>query len=441
LAIRGHTAGRDPRRERALAGCSGWRAGCKGPVETPTATVGGEKEPAMNLKHVRSLMLCVLPASLPLLSACGAPAEPSAESADDGEGSVGVAAQAVVTSGSAIQVSSGRVSTLALMSGGTVASWGDNTHGQLGYTTTGPELSPTAVSGLSGVKAVSAGHGNYSLALMADGTVRSWGSNQWGQLGIGDNTSTDDFSTPQTVLALSGITAVWALESRGLALKSDGTVWSWGIFNGSTPVQISGISGITALAAGSGHALALKSDGTVWAWGANSFGQLGLGGGNTTDQSTPVQIPSLSGVTAVGAGWYSSFALRSDGTVWSWGRTNYQTVTCTPLADPTTPAQVSGISGITALAAGEFDTLALKLDGTVWGWGSNNGNELGTRSVECTPVQISGLAGVTAVALGSGQSFARTADGKIWAMGNNSSGQLGDGTTTSPSAPEVVLSP
>src|SRR5258705_13498427 len=72
-----------------------------------------------------------------------------------------------------------------------------------------------------------------------------------------------------------------------------------------------------SIAAGSYHTLALKSNGTVWGWGLNDFGQ--VGDGTTTDRLSPVQTSALNGVVAVAAGWYHSVALRSDGTVWTWG--------------------------------------------------------------------------------------------------------------------------
>jgi hypothetical protein len=114
-----------------------------------------------------------------------------------------------------------------------------------------------------------------------------------------------------------------------IALKADGTLWSWGA-NGSgqlglgstggthtTPSQITSTSGFIAISAGTNHALAVKSNGTVWAWGSNSNGQ--LGDGTTTTRTSPVQVNTLTNVVAVAAAQYHSIALKSDGTVWAWG--------------------------------------------------------------------------------------------------------------------------
>ncbi|KFA91072.1 RCC1 repeat- and reductase domain-containing protein, partial [Archangium violaceum Cb vi76] len=78
-----------------------------------------------------------------------------------------------------------------------------------------------------------------------------------------------------------------------------------------------GLSGVVAVAAGYGHSLAVRSDGTVWSWGYNSEGQ--LGDGTTNNRTTPVQVSGLSGVVSVAAGRFHALAVRSDGSVWAWG--------------------------------------------------------------------------------------------------------------------------
>ena len=186
------------------------------------------------------------------------------------------------------------------------------------------------------------------------------------------------------------------------------------------------------MSAGYVHGLALKSDGTAWSWGFNGYGELGIGvvGG---DSILPTQV--LSGVTAVAAGSHFAAALKSDGTVWAWGdNTNGQLALGTMGGQYPTPMQVSGLSGVTALAVGSrgHHVLALKSDGTVWAWGTNGNGELGdgTTTSRDVPVQVSGLSGVVAVAAGQNHSLAQTADGTVWGFGANGSGQLGDGTTT-----------
>src|SRR5205085_1017470 len=122
------------------------------------------------------------------------------------------------------------------------------------------------------------------------------------------------------------------------------------------------------IAAGLYHSLALKSDGTVWAWGRNIEGELGNGTTTTTvpyGSNTPVAVSGLHGVVAIAGGAYHSLALKSDGTVWTWGYNFYGvlgngTTTTTSPSGSTTPAAVSGLSGVVAIAGGQVHSLALK---------------------------------------------------------------------------------
>ena len=234
-----------------------------------------------------------------------------------------------------------------------------------------------------------------------------------------------------------------------IALKSDGTVWVWGdndfgqLVDGTTtdittPIQVNSLNGVTAIASGGWHFIALKSDGTVWTWGNNNFGQ--LGDGTTTDITTPIQVNSLSGITAIAGGSQHSIALKSDGTVWTWGNNNSGQLGDGTTTNRTTPVQVSGLSGVTAIAGEGGHTIALKSDGTVWAWGPNHYGQLGdgTTTQRTTPVQVSSLSGVTAIAGGGYHTIALKSDGTVWAWGYNYYYQLGDGTTTNRTTPVQV---
>jgi hypothetical protein len=102
----------------------------------------------------------------------------------------------------------------------------------------------------------------------------------------------------------------------------------------------------------------LKSDGTVWDWGYNNFGQ--LGNGNTSNQSTPVQVTDLTGVVAVAGGYYHSIALKNSGTVWDWGYNNYGQLGNGNTSNQSTPVQVSGLTGAAAVSGGRYHTVALR---------------------------------------------------------------------------------
>jgi len=225
-----------------------------------------------------------------------------------------------------VAIAGGRYTTNALKNDGTVWTWGQNGTGQLGDGTTTDRHTPVQVSGLTGAIGIVGGWWNHTVALKGDGSVWAWGSNFYGQIGDG---TTINRSTPVQVAGLGGVTAIAAGYYHTVALKSDGTVWAWG-YNGygqlgdgtnvtsrPTPAQVPGLTGVAAIRAGSDHTIALKNDGTVWTWGRNYFGQ--LGDGTNVDRNAPVQASGLMNVVAVGRGDSHTVAIKSDGTIWAWG--------------------------------------------------------------------------------------------------------------------------
>ncbi len=236
-----------------------------------------------------------------------------------------------------------------------------------------------------------------------------------------------------------------------LVLKDDGTVWTWGnntygqLGDDSTnphtqPVQVSSLTGVTAIAAGSAHSMALKADGTVWVWGNNFWSQLGLDG--TYYTPTPTQLPTLSGIVAIAGGTMHSLALASDGTVWSWGGNSYGQLGDGTNNPHSTPAQVPGLTNVVAIAAGGYHSLVVKSDGTVWSWGANWNGQLGdgTTTGQVSPVAITSLSDIVRVAGGDAHSLALKSDGSLYAWGNNDAGQLGDGSVTQRVTPIAVSS-
>jgi alpha-tubulin suppressor-like RCC1 family protein len=206
-----------------------------------------------------------------------------------------------------------------------VASWGDNSFGELGdgTPTTRPLYGDIAAG--SNVVQVAAGR-THNLALRSDGTVWAWGRNDHGQLGRG-TVSGGEFG-PARVSVLNRVTKISAGRDVALALRSDGIVFAWGsnrfgqAGNGdmsyspvSVPVKIAGLSQVTGISAGRDSALATEASGisavtSIWAWGVNDLGQLNLA------PSRPVNEIAAGGrITQISASFAHMLALRSDGTV------------------------------------------------------------------------------------------------------------------------------
>lgn len=269
-------------------------------------------------------------------------------------------------------VAAGEHHLVALLNDGTVRTWGDNLLGQLGDGTILSRSVPGSVPNLSNIISVKAG-GTHTLALQQDGTLLAWGANFYGQLGTGD---TNPSSIPILVPGLNSVTKIAAGNLRNLALTSDGTVWTWGyerynvqdIYN-TTPSPVPDLLDVVEIAAGYEHSVVVKADGTVWIWGSNYFDQLGIGALHSAYRDVPVQIPGLSNITKVASSYQHSLALASDGTVWAWGFNSFgQLGDGTNQARPT-PVHVTGLTDVIAIATAYSYSLAMKADGTVWVWG------------------------------------------------------------------------
>ncbi len=273
------------------------------------------------------------------------------------------------------------------------------------------------VPGLDNIVAIS-GNGNL-LMLSNNGTVWAMGQNWYGQLG------------PAVSYGYGSFDPVTGFYSNMTNMEYE-----------TQPVQVTGLSNITAISVGTNFALALKSDGTVWSWGDNQFGQRGDGSviqlphGDDDGNPVPAMVKGLTDVTAISAGYQFGVALKSDGTVWSWGRnTDGQLGDGIPgnvdtycMDYSTTPVQAVGLTNVTSISASDWNMLALRNDGSVWMWGRYNNTPISHEfPYYDAPTPVQNLSGIISISNGGRTSMALDKYGVVWAWGDDEGGQLGDG--------------
>jgi alpha-tubulin suppressor-like RCC1 family protein len=297
-------------------------------------------------------------------------------------------------------VANSYLQTNAIKTDGTLWVWGYGAYGALAQNDQVNRSSPVQLPGTQWEQ-ITGGY-LHSLAKKSDGTLWAWGIGLYGQLGQNNTTY---YSSPVQIpgtqwnqLFSNGYAANFSIAS-----KTDGTLWAWGYgatgrlglnntIDRSSPVQLPGTQWNTtnkySISIGNGHVLALKTDGTLWSWGYSSYGVLGLN--NQVQYSSPIQIPGTQW-SECNAGGYGSMAIKSDGTLWVWGRNDYGQVGINDVIPRSSPIQIPGTQW-TKPNSGNISSRSLKTDGTLWMWGYNNFGTLGQNDLThySSPRQIPG---------------------------------------------------
>jgi alpha-tubulin suppressor-like RCC1 family protein len=389
--------------------------------------------------------------------------------------------------------------TLAIRSDGTLWGWGVNNVGQLGLNNTINRSSPVQVGTRSDWTDVSTPF--HTLAVRSDGTLWAWGQNGSGELGLSLQTFIQR-SSPVQVGTDTNWSKVYSHQSISHAIKTDGTLWAWGlntggqlgigdIVNRSSPVQVGTDTNWSLIAESDGytnHILAIKTDGTLWSWGQNGSGQLGLNLDSTAHRSSPVQIGTLNNWVSAKVSRSNSMVIKSDGTSWAWGLNSFAELGFSDGIARSSPVQVgtlntwvsSSISRFSALLenngnlytvgtnqtdfeiytvarsrpikigndtnwkeveAGANHVVSVKTDGTLWTWGNNtSAGQLGLNDTvnRSSPVQIGTQTNWLNAVASNIYTVALKTDGTMWSWGNNNLGQLGDGTSILRSSPVQI---
>lgn len=286
-------------------------------------------------------------------------------------------------------------------------------------------------------------HRYHTCALTTAGGVKCWGNNENGRLGVGDLSKR---TLPTDVVGLtSGVKLIESGGQHTCVVTTGGGVKCWGqnlygqLGNGNTtdqtsPVDVVGLSsGVTAVAAGGSTTCALLTTGGVKCWGDNTFGQ--IGDGTTDHRLTPVDVPGLtSGVKALALGGVHSCALLQSGAVKCWGDNGDGEVGDGTNQQRNAPVDVTGLSsGVMTLTARRDHNCALLNNGTARCWGANEVGQLGdgTKTSRNQPVSVTAVtANISAIIAGGLHTCVLTTSGGVKCWGGNKDGQLGNNTTT-----------
>lgn len=279
-----------------------------------------------------------------------------------------------------------------------------------------------------------------------------WGGNNFGQVG-------DGTVTPRSSPVQIGANTTWSNLSSGYSLNggfattTSGALYAWGYnnvgqlgqnntVNQSSPIQVGALTNWSKVFVGSnGQAiLSVKTDGTLWGWGRNNQGNLGLTS-PLTYLSSPVQIGTDTNWSTCASGDSFSIFIRTTGTMWSAGENSLGKLGLNlALVYRSSPVQIGGDTNWSVVACGANHAIAIKTTGAMWSWGANGQGQLGQNNViyRSSPVQVGALTNWSSIACGSIFSAAIKTDGTLWTWGRGSSGQLGQNNTVYLSSPTQV---
>jgi alpha-tubulin suppressor-like RCC1 family protein len=323
--------------------------------------------------------------------------------------------------------------------------WGYNASGSLGQNDRAHRSSPVQIPGTQW-SSISSNYDS-TYGTKTDGTLWAWGNGTYGRLGQNDEINRSSPvqipGTQWSTFKLSQIGYAYDI----MALKTDGTLWAWG-YNASgqlgqnnttqysSPVQIPGTQWYMVTSRGIDSNHAIKTDGTLWAWGLNNYGRLGIN--DTVSRSSPIQVPGTQW-RSVHDGYYLSSATKTDGTLWMWGGNSSGSLGQNNLTYYSSPRQVPGTQWSTEITA-YYQVMAKKTDGTLWSWGYGNSGGLGQNDVtpRSSPIQLPGTQW-NKVVVGTHQGcMATKTDGTLWAWGINQYGQLGQNIGAARSSPVQI---
>ena len=308
--------------------------------------------------------------------------------------------------------------------------------GILGTDNTANSSSPVQIGSETIWDAISANY-DTAMATKTNGELYYWGSGSNGRSGTGVE-SPDPVSSPVQIGALTNWSTMTVLPETVVAVKTDGTLWSWGgnsygeqgrnnTVNSSSPSAVGSLTDWSVVDSGIGGAVvALKTDSTIWTWGRDQFGVLGQNTLNI-NKSSPTQVGAGTDWYKIASGGYHMGAIKTDGTLWLWGSNDQGQLGQNNVVYVSSPVQVGALTTWASLTCGQAITMAVKTDGTLWAWGRNGGGSLGINNTipRSSPVQVGSQTNWKTPSVGRYSSIVTKTDGTMWSWGANFQGELG----------------
>lgn len=360
-------------------------------------------------------------------------------------------------------------------------SWGGNRYNVLGNAPSNGSASSTVIQNYTPAVVTNEpiswstiSTGTHALAIKTDGTLWAWGGNGNGQLGLSTRSTysnsgypsyipyyaiNNNNSSPTQVGALSDWSVVSAGYRNSAAVKTDGTLWTWGWGDSgrlglgnttqySSPKQVGALTNWSKVSAGDGVTAAIKTDGTLWTWGLGTQGALGSGA--TASRSSPVQVGALTNWASVNVscsrldGTNTVHAVKTDGTLWAWGSGGNGVLGLGNTTSYSSPKQVGALTNWASVACVPSPqsraVIAVKTDGTLWTWGYNSVGQLGLGNTTSysSPKQVGSGTNWSKASITRGHALAVRTNGTLWAWGAGTNGKLGLDNTTAYSSPKQV---
>ena len=354
-------------------------------------------------------------------------------------------------------------STYAILSDGSLYTWGYNNYGQLGlgdnaniyYTASNNQKIniPDKLNELIGLKhakydtSKSTTISKFSLyAITENGELYAWGDNSDGQLGIGN---TDNQTKPVKVTGITGkIKQIITFKHNGeaffdyfsvYALTEDGSLYAWGNnsdgqlgveddLDRNTPTKVNLSGKVKEIMHNSGSVYTILEDGSLYAWGNNIDGQLGVG--DEENKNTPTKVNLSGKVKEIMHNSGSVYTILEDGSLYAWGYNLSGELGVGDEVNRNTPTKVNLPATIKELIINSSSYYAILKDGSLYAWGNNSSGQLGVGDevTRNTPTKVNLPATIKELIINYSSYYAILEDSSLYTWGYNGHGQLGVGS-------------